>query len=225
MRSPERPKKTFPTKGCNAAWWPLVRSQNKFSSVESLSRFRLFRKELDRPPCPSPTPRVYSNSFPSSRWCHPAISSSVTPFSSCPQSLQASGSSMSQLFAWGGQSIGVSASASVLPMKYFAYRTKDWANTKGELGGCVYTPPHPSPWGQRGRHTMARARRQRAAAVLAPEMASSSKLWADSQLLTISSWDLGPLTSAWSVAAWDQLCREDTRHTWGPGKLRGRAGG
>ena len=69
-----------------------------------------------RPPCPSPTSRVYSNSCPSSRWCHPAISSSVIPFSSCPQSLPASGSfPMSQLFAWDGQSTGVSASASVLP--------------------------------------------------------------------------------------------------------------
>ena len=69
-----------------------------------------------RPPCPSQTPRVYSNSCPSSRWCHPAISSSVVPFS-CPQSLPASGSfPVSQLFAWGGQSIGASASASVLPM-------------------------------------------------------------------------------------------------------------
>ena len=70
-----------------------------------------------RHPCPSQTPGVYSNSCPLSRWCHPAISSSVIPFSSCPQSLQASGSfPMNQLFAWGGQSIGVSASASVLPM-------------------------------------------------------------------------------------------------------------
>ena len=76
-----------------------------------------------RPPCPSHTPRVYSNSCPSSRWCHSAISSSVVPFSSCPQSLPASGSfPMSQLFAWGGQSIGVSASASVLPMD-----TQDWS--------------------------------------------------------------------------------------------------
>ena len=59
-----------------------------------------------RPPCPSPTPRVYSNSCPSSRWCHPAISSSVIPFSSCPQSLSTSRSfPMSQLFTWGGQSI------------------------------------------------------------------------------------------------------------------------
>ena len=70
-----------------------------------------------RSPCPSPTPAVHSNSRPSSQWCHPAISSSVVPFSSCPQSLPASGSfPVSQLFSWGGQSIGVSASASVLPM-------------------------------------------------------------------------------------------------------------
>ena len=75
-----------------------------------------------RPPCPSPTPRVYSNSCPLSQWCHPTISSSVVPFSSCPQSFLTSGSfQMSQLFAWGGQSIGVSASTSVLPMN-----TQDW---------------------------------------------------------------------------------------------------
>ena len=76
-----------------------------------------------RPPCLSPTPRVHSNSCPWSRWCHPTISSSVLPFSSCPQSLPASGSfPMSQLFTWGGQSIGVSASVSVLPMN-----TQDWS--------------------------------------------------------------------------------------------------
>ena len=76
-----------------------------------------------RPPCLSPTHEVYSNSCPSSQWCHPAISSSVVPFSSCPQSLPASGSfPMSQLFKWGGQSIGVSASASVLPVN-----TQDWS--------------------------------------------------------------------------------------------------
>ena len=70
-----------------------------------------------RPPCPSPTPGVYSNSCPSSWWCHPAISSSVVPFSSCPQLLPVPGPfPMSQLFSWGGQSIGVSASASVLPV-------------------------------------------------------------------------------------------------------------
>ena len=79
-----------------------------------------------RPPCPSPTPRVYSNSCPSSQWCHPAISSSVVPFSSCSQSLPASGSfPMSQLFTWGDQSIGVLASTSVLPMN-----TQDWSPFK-----------------------------------------------------------------------------------------------
>ena len=76
-----------------------------------------------RPPCPSPTPGVHSDSRPSSRWCYPAISSSVVPFSSCPQSLPASESfPMSQLFTRSGQSIGVSASASVLPMN-----TQDWS--------------------------------------------------------------------------------------------------
>ena len=75
-----------------------------------------------RPPCPSPTPGVHSNSCPSSRQCHPAISYSVVPFS-CPQSLPASGSfPMSQLFALGGQSIGVSVLASVLPVN-----TQDWS--------------------------------------------------------------------------------------------------
>ena len=70
-----------------------------------------------RPPCPSPTPRAYTNSCPSNQWCHPAISSSVIPVSSCSQSLPASGSfPVSQFFASGGQSIGVLASASVLPM-------------------------------------------------------------------------------------------------------------
>ena len=76
-----------------------------------------------RPPCPSPNPGVHSNSCPLSRWQHPTISSSVVPFSFCPQSFPASGSfQMSQLFAWGGQSIGVSASTSVLPMN-----TQDWS--------------------------------------------------------------------------------------------------
>ena len=75
------------------------------------------------PPCPSPTPRVYANSRPSSQWCHATISSFVIPFSFCPQSFPASGSfQMSQLFASGGQSIGVSASTSVLPMN-----TQDWS--------------------------------------------------------------------------------------------------
>ena len=80
-----------------------------------------------RPPCPSPTPRDHSSSHPSSRWCHPAISSSVIPFSSCPQSLPASGSfPISQFFTWGGQNIGVSASASVLPMSTQGWSPLGW---------------------------------------------------------------------------------------------------
>ena len=88
----------------------------QFSSVVSDS-LRPHESQHARPPCPSQPPGVYSNSCPLSSWCHPAISSSVVPFSFCPQSLPASGSfPMSQLFAWGGLSIGVSVLASVLPM-------------------------------------------------------------------------------------------------------------
>ena len=76
-----------------------------------------------RPPCPSPTPRVHPNPCPLCQWCHPTISSSVVPFFSCPQSFPASGSfQISQLSASGGQSIGASASTSVLPMN-----TQDWS--------------------------------------------------------------------------------------------------
>ena len=90
------------------------------SSVQSLSCVRLFATPWT---CPSPTPGVHPNSCAQSWWCHPTISSSVIPFSSCPQSLPASESfPVSQLFAWGGQRIGVSASASVLPMY-----TQDWS--------------------------------------------------------------------------------------------------
>ena len=106
------------------------RSANiKFSSVQCSSvalmsySLRPHESQHTRPPCPSPSPRVDSNSHPSSRWCHPAISSSVVPFSSCPLSLPASESfPMSQLFAWGGQSTGVSALASFLPKN-----TQDWS--------------------------------------------------------------------------------------------------
>ena len=92
-------------------------SSVQFSRSVVSDSMRPHESQHARPPCPSPTLGVYSNSCPSSRWCHPAISSSVVPFSSCPQSLPASGSfPMSQLFASGGQSTGVSASASVLPM-------------------------------------------------------------------------------------------------------------
>ena len=80
-----------------------------------------------RPPCPLPTPGVHSDSRPSSQWCHPAISSSVVPFSSCPQSLPASESfPMSQLFAWGGQSTGASALASFLPKKSQGWSPSEW---------------------------------------------------------------------------------------------------
>ena len=80
-----------------------------------------------RPPCPTPTPGVHSDSHPSSQWCHPAISSSVIPFSSCPQSLPASESfPMSQHFALGGQSTGVSALASFLPKKSQGWSPSEW---------------------------------------------------------------------------------------------------
>ena len=90
----------------------------QFSSSVMSDSLQPHELQHTRPPCPSPTPRVYSNSCPSSWWCHSVISSSVVPFSSCLQSLPASESfSMSQLFAWGGQSTGVSALASFLPKK------------------------------------------------------------------------------------------------------------
>ena len=115
--------------------WPLLSFPNllmyrvrHFSSVQFsysvvFDSLRPHESQHTRPPCPSPTPGVHPDSRPSSQWCRPAISSSVIPFSSCPQSLPASGTfPMSQLFTWGGQSIGVSALASVLPMN-----TQDWS--------------------------------------------------------------------------------------------------
>ena len=89
----------------------------QFSRSVMSNSLRLHELQHARPPCPSPTPGVHSNSCPLSRWCHATISPSVVPFSSCLQSFPASESfQMSQLFTWGGQSIGVSASTSVLPM-------------------------------------------------------------------------------------------------------------
>ena len=88
-------------------------SSIQFSRSAVSNSLRPHESQHARPPCPSPTPRVDSNSCPSNQWGHPALSSSVIPFSSCPQSLPASGSfPVSQLFAWGGQSMGVSALAS-----------------------------------------------------------------------------------------------------------------
>ena len=107
--------------------FPITPKTFQFSSVQFnrsvvSDSLRPLEPQHARPPCPSPTPGVYPNSCPLSWWCHPTISSSVVPFSSCPQHLPASGSfQMSQLFASGGQIIGVSASTSVLPMN-----TQDW---------------------------------------------------------------------------------------------------
>ena len=98
-------------------------SSVQFSHSVVSDSLRPHEPQHTRPPCPSPTPGVHPNPCPSSRWCHPAISSSVVPFSSCPQPLPASEFfPMSRLFAWVGQSIGVSALASVLPMN-----TQDWS--------------------------------------------------------------------------------------------------
>ena len=91
-------------------------SSVQFSHSVVSNSLRPHESQHARPPCPSSTPGVHSNSCPLSRWCHPTISSSVVPFSSCPLSLPTSESfPMSHLFTWGGQSIGVSASASVPP--------------------------------------------------------------------------------------------------------------
>ena len=94
----------------------------QFSRSVTSDSLRPHEPQHARPPCPSPTPRVHPNTYPLSQWCHPTISSSVVPFSSWPQSFPASGSfPMSQFFTSSGQSIGVSASASVLPMNI-----QDW---------------------------------------------------------------------------------------------------
>ena len=106
-------------------WNPSVNCKYmyQFSSVQSLSCV----SQHARPPCPSPTPGVYSNSCSLSRWCHPAISSSVVPFSSCPQSLPTSESfPTSQLFTWGGKSTGLSALASFFPKNIQDWSPLEW---------------------------------------------------------------------------------------------------
>ena len=106
--------------------------QFSFSVVPNI--LRPHRLQHARPPCPSPTPRVYSNSCLLSWWCHPTILSSVVPFSSCLQSFPASGSfQMSQFFTSGGQSIGVSASATVLPMNI-----QDWCPLGWKVGSLCH---------------------------------------------------------------------------------------
>ena len=104
----------------------IISESVQFSSVVSNSLWP-HESQHARPPCPSLSPGVHSNSHPSSQWCHPAISSSVVPFSSCPQSLPASDSfPMSQLFTWGGQSTGVSALASFLPKNTQGWSPLEW---------------------------------------------------------------------------------------------------
>ena len=113
--------------------WPSA-SQGERPSVQfnrSVVSDSLRPHELQdaRPPCPSPTPGVHWDSRPSSQWCHPAISSSVVPLSSCPRSFSASESfPMSQLFAWGGQSTGVSALASFLPKNTQGWSPSEWTD-------------------------------------------------------------------------------------------------
>ena len=101
----------------------MLKVSVQFSCLVVSDSLRPREPQHPRPLCSSLTPRVHTNSCPSSRWCHPTISASVIPFSSCPQSFPASGSfPMNQLFASGGQSIGVSTSASALPKN-----TQDWS--------------------------------------------------------------------------------------------------
>ena len=132
-RTPQQEK--LPQCPCTTREWPPLAATRKkpacskedpphhhhhhqqFSHSVVSDSLQLHGLQHARPPCPSPTPGAYPNSCPLSRWCHPTISSSVTSFSSCPQSFPASGSfQLSQFFASGGQSIGLSASTSVLPV-------------------------------------------------------------------------------------------------------------
>ena len=121
--APEFANPCSPKQTVNRGGPSLCEMSVQFSRSVVSDSFQPHELQHARPPCPSPTPRVHPNPCPSSRWCHPTISSSVVPFSFCPQSFPASGSfQMSQLFASGGQSIGVLASTSVLPMN-----TQDWS--------------------------------------------------------------------------------------------------
>ena len=138
--------------------WSLVLSKINFyirpdqiSHTVVSDSSRPHESQHARPPCPSPTPVVHSDSCPSSQWCHPAISSSVIPFSSCPQALPASESfPMSQLFAWGGQSTGVSALASFLPKNTQGWPPSEWTGWMHfkmdwflAVHGTLKSPPTP----------------------------------------------------------------------------------
>ena len=102
-------------------------SSVQFSCSVVSDSLRPHESQHARPPCSSPSPGVHSDSCPASPWCHPAITSFVVPFSSCPQTLPASGSfPISQLFAWGGQSTGVSAFASFLPKESQGWSPSEW---------------------------------------------------------------------------------------------------
>ena len=105
----------------------IILTSVQFSCSVISNSLRPHELQHARPPCPSPTPGVHSNSSPSRQWCHPAISSSVIPFSSCPYSLPASESfPVSQLFSWGGQRTGVSALASFLPKNTQGWSPLEW---------------------------------------------------------------------------------------------------
>ena len=122
-----------------------VISNSQFSSVHSVVSNSLLPHGLQhtRFPCPSPTPGTYSNSYPLSQWCHPTITSSVVPFSSCIQSFPALGSfQMSQFFTSGVQSTGVSASASVLPMNiqdWFSIGWTGWSSLQSKRLSRVFS--------------------------------------------------------------------------------------
>ena len=132
---------------CEVKAWVFIISLYLYSTLQFSSSvvsdsLRPHESQHARPPCPSPTPWVHSNSHPSNRRCHPAISSSVVPFSSCLQSLPASESfPVSQLFAWGGQSIGVSALAWFLPKKSQGWQQKKKKKKKKKSQGWS-----PSEW-------------------------------------------------------------------------------
>ena len=131
------------------AWWNQMAKLSSFQFSRSVvsDSLRPHESQHARPPGPSPTPRVHSDSCPLSQWCHAAISSSVVPFSYCPQSLLASESfPMSQLFTWGGQSTGVSALASFLPKKAQGWSPSEWTGwislqSKGLLQTTVQKHP------------------------------------------------------------------------------------